>query len=313
MFQLYKKRGFSEFISDTFEFLKLEGKNYFKNYFIINGPLLLVLVVCIYFLTKVYMDVVFSSMVAINPNTNNILNDLMNNIPLFISLGLVSFVLIIIVSLINYSYPISYLKLVGTKSEITTQNIINLMKEKLGKTILFFLASLLVFVPIITIVMLLLVLLMMIIIGFPLMIIIGPALVSWMKLSYYDYITTENNYLKSVGNGFELLKSKFWPIVGSTMIMYIIFYIILSIFTLIPYFIGLGLMFVDTNANSDQTEAFSTLSILASAIMVISTISNYTLQNIVFVNQGIIFYSITDEKENISIKSDIDLIGSDSE
>lgn len=313
MFQLYKKRGFSEFISDTFEFLKLEGKNYFKNYFIINGPLLLVLVVCIYFLTKVYMDVVFSSMVAINPNTNNILNDLMNNIPLFISLGLVSFVLIIIVSLINYSYPISYLKLVGTKSEITTQNIINLMKEKLGKTILFFLASLLVFVPIITIVMLLLVLLMMIIIGFPLMIIIGPALVSWMKLSYYDYITTENDYLKSVGNGFELLKSKFWPIVGSTIIMYIIFYIILSIFTLIPYFIGLGLMFVDTNANSDQTEAFSTLSILASAIMVISTISNYTLQNIVFVNQGIIFYSITDEKENISIKSDIDLIGSDSE
>ncbi len=313
MFQLYKKRGFSEFISDTFEFLKLEGKNYFKNYFIINGPLLLVLVVCIYFLTKVYMDVVFSSMVAINPNTNNILNDLMNNIPLFISLGLVSFVLIIIVSLINYSYPISYLKLVGTKSEITTQNIINLMKEKLGKTILFFLASLLVFVPIITIVMLLLVLLMMIIIGFPLMIIIGPALVSWMKLSYYDYITTDNDYLKSVGNGFELLKSKFWPIVGSTMIMYIIFYIILSIFTLIPYFIGLGLMFVDTNANSDQTEAFSTLSILASAIMVISTISNYTLQNIVFVNQGIIFYSITDEKENISIKSDIDLIGSDSE
>lgn len=313
MFQLYKKRGFSEFISDTFEFLKLEGKNYFKNYFIINGPLLLVLVVCIYFLTKVYMDVVFSSMVAINPNTNNILNDLMNNIPLFISLGLVSFVLIIIVSLINYSYPISYLKLVGTKSEITTQNIFNLMKEKLGKTILFFLASLLVFVPIITIVMLLLVLLIMIIIGFPLMIIIGPALISWMKLSYYDYITTENDYLKSVGNGFELLKSKFWPIVGSTMIMYIIFYIILSIFTLIPYFIGLGLMFVDTNTNSNQTEAFSTLSILASAIMVISTISNYTLQNIVFVNQGIIFYSITDEKENISIKSDIDLIGSDSE
>lgn len=313
MFQLYKKRGFSEFIGDTFEFLKLEGKNYFKNYFIINGPLLLVLVVCIYFLTKVYMDVVFSSMVAINPNTDSLLNDLMNNIPLFVSLGLVSFVLIIIVSLINYSYPISYLKLVGTKSEITTQNIINLMKEKLGKTILFFLASLLVFVPIITIVMLLLVLLMMIIIGFPLMIIIGPALVSWMKLSYYDYITTENDYLKSVGNGFELLKSKFWPIVGSTMIMYIIFYIILSIFTLIPYFIGLGLMFVDTNANSDQTEAFSTLSILASAIMVISTISNYTLQNIVFVNQGIIFYSITDEKENISIKSDIDLIGSDSE
>ncbi|NHN27582.1 hypothetical protein FIA58_018025 [Flavobacterium jejuense] len=313
MFQLYKKRGFSEFVGDTFEFLKLEGKNYFKNYFIINGPLLLILVVCIYFLMKVYMDAVFSTMATQNPNPNNILNNLMNNIPLFLSLGFVAFVLIILVSLINYSFPVSYLKLIGEKSEITTQSIFNLMKEKLGRTILFFLASLLVFLPIITIVMILLVLLMIIAIGFPLLIIIGPALISWLKLSYYDYITTENNYLKSVGNGFDLLKVKFWPIVGSTIIMYIIFYFVSSIFTMVPYFIGLATIFTDIQTNPDKTEAFSTISILASVVMVLSILSNYTLQNLIFLNQGIIFYSITDEKENISIKSDIDLIGSDSE
>ena len=100
------------------------------------------------------------------------------------------------------------------------------MKLKLGKTILFFLASLLVFVPIFFVVMILLVLLMMIIIGFPLLIIIGPALISWIKLSYYDYITTENDYLKSVGNGFELIKTKFWPVVGSTIVMFFIFYLV---------------------------------------------------------------------------------------
>ena len=52
MFQLYKKRDFSELVGDTFGFFKLEGKNYFKNYFIINGSLLLLLVVIIYFFTK---------------------------------------------------------------------------------------------------------------------------------------------------------------------------------------------------------------------------------------------------------------------
>lgn len=313
MFQLYKKRGFSEFVGDTFSFIKLEGKNYFKNYFIINGPLLLILVVCVYFLTKVYMDAIFSSINGNNSNPNNILNELMNNMPLFIGLGILSFVLILIISLINFLFPVCYLKLVGAKKDTSTQSLFDEMKLKLGKTILFFLASLLVFVPIFFVVMILLVLLMMIIIGIPLLIIIGPALISWIKLSYYDYITTENDYLKSVGNGFELIKTKFWPVVGSTIVMFFIFYLVSTIFTMIPYFISLGTLFADIETNVNKTDAFSTVSILFSLIMVLSIIFNYTLQNLVFINQGIIFYSITDEIENISIKSDIDLIGTDSE
>ena len=313
MFQLYKKRGFSEFVGDTFGFLKLEGKNYFKNYFIINGPLLLVLVVCIYFLTKVYMDAIFSSLSNNNTNPNNLFNDLMNNMPLFIILGLLSFVLVLVISLINYLFPVCYLKLVGKKSDITTQSIFNEMKEKLGKSILFFLASLLVFVPIFIIVMILLVLLMMIIIGFPLILIIGPALVSWINLSFYDYMTTDNDYLKSVGNGFELIKTKFWSVVGSTFVMFFIYYIISMIVTMIPYLFSMGSIFSDIQTNVDKADAYSTASILFSIIMVLSVLFNYTLQNLILINQGIIFYSITDEIENISIKSDIDLIGSESE
>lgn len=313
MFQLYKKRGFSEFISDTFAFLKLEGKNYFKNYFIINGPLLLILVVCIYFAMKVYMDALFSSVNSQNFGENQLLNDLMNNIPIFIFLGIISFFAILFISFVSYSFPISYLKLVSTKSDITTQSIFQTMKVKLGKTILFFLASILVFLPIIAITVTLLILLSIIIIGIPLLIILIPALFSWIKLSYYDYISTENDYLKSVGNGFELLKSKFWPIVGSTMIMYLIYYIIYSAITMVPYLIGIFGIFTNVNPQVNQEETFSTMSILVSAVLVIATICNYTLQNLIFINQGIIYYSLTDEKENISIKSDIDLIGSDSE
>ncbi|VXB67880.1 conserved membrane hypothetical protein [Flavobacterium sp. 9AF] len=313
MFQLYQKRNFSEFISDTFAFLKEEGKNYFKNYFIINGPLLLILSVCVYLLTKVYMEAVFSSMINDNINSNGLLNDLMNNIPLFITLGLLSFLLIIIISMINYSFPISYLKLVGTKSEITTQTIFDLMKEKIGKTIVFFFASLVIFMPILVIACILLVLLCFIIIGFPLFFIVIPAFFSWVKLSYYDYISSEYSYMKSVGNGFDLLRSKFWPIVGSTIVMYIIYYIISSAITMIPYLFGILSFFTDLDSKPNQAETLSMMSILVTMVMVISIISSYTLQNLIFINQGIIFYSVTDEKENISIKSDIDLIGSESE
>ena len=60
MFQLYKKRDFSALVGDTFGFFKLEGKNYFKNYFTINGGLLLLLVVIIYFFSNIFIKGAFA-------------------------------------------------------------------------------------------------------------------------------------------------------------------------------------------------------------------------------------------------------------
>jgi hypothetical protein len=52
VFQLYKKRDFSAYIGDTMQFLKQQGKDYFRNYLVINGALLLVVCVIYYFLFK---------------------------------------------------------------------------------------------------------------------------------------------------------------------------------------------------------------------------------------------------------------------
>ena len=45
--------------------------------------------------------------------------------------------------------------------------------------------------------------------------------------------------------------------------------------------------------------------------MIISIIFNYTLQNIILINQGIIYYSLKEEQENISVINSIELIGTD--
>lgn len=39
MMQFYKKRDFGALISDTFTFFKENGKNYFKNYILLNGQI----------------------------------------------------------------------------------------------------------------------------------------------------------------------------------------------------------------------------------------------------------------------------------
>lgn len=317
MFQLYKKRDFSELVGDTFNFFKVHGKNYFKNYFIINGGFLLVLVVLLYFFMKIFFEGIFAS-INNNPSGENLmLNNLTSNIPALISGGILMLLLIFVISMINYSFPIGYLKLIETKTEVSTKNLVSYIKSHIGKSIIFFLASLVTFLPIFLIVFALLIALMFIIIGFPLMLIVLPALTSWISLSYYDYISTDNDFLASFSEGFDLLKEKFWPIIGSTVVMYIIVQIVVTIAYAIPYVIGIASVFTNpeaTQGNSPQAlEALSFMMIMMTIAMIVSILFNYTLQNLILINQGIIYYSSKEELENNEIKSNIDLIGTDSE
>ncbi|WP_445712240.1 hypothetical protein [Flavobacterium sp.] len=311
MFQLYKKRGFSEFVGDTFDFLKIEGKSYFKNYFIINGIVLLLLVATLYFFTSIFFEGMFSN--ANRNNSDGMALFLNSNLGIFIGLGIFLFLIVMLACLINYTYPIAYLKLVAEKKTITTESIIAIMKEKAGRTIIFFLASLVVMIPLIFILMGIMFLLTIIIIGIPLLLIVGPALMSWMILCYYDYITTENGYFQSLGNGFNLLKMKFWPIIGSTVIMYIIVQMIVGIFSFVPYIITIAGFMASIDTESQSAEPYSAIMIAMNILMIVYTISSFTLQNLIFVNQGVIYYSVKDEEENYSIKSDIDLIGQNEE
>lgn len=316
MFQLYSKRSFGQLVGDTLTFFKENGSNYFKNYFIINGGFLLALVVIIYFLIKIFLEGAFSNFGATNGN-ENFLNHIYSNLGLFIGLGLFLVLLIVLISIINYLFPVAYLKLIETKTEITTENIIKQLKTKVGKVVVFFLASLFVFIPIMLFVFFIMFLLMMVIIGIPLIFIVIPAVMSWITLSFYDYVSTDNGYFQSLGNGYRMLKSKFWPIVGSTAIMYIIVQVVVGVISMIPYTIGVASIFTNPEAMNNKVngvpEGLSFMMLMVSLLMIVSIILNYTLQNLILINQGIIYYSIKEESENVSIINDIDLIGSDSE
>ncbi len=317
MFQLYKKRNFNELVADTFTFFKLHSKNYFKNYFIINGGFLLVLVVLLYFFLKIFYEGLFAGINNNRMEENAIVTNLTSNFPLLISIGILMFLLIIMISIINYSYPIGYLKLIETKSELSTKNLIDFIKSKIGKSIVFFLTSLVTFVPIFFIVFGLLVALMFIFIGFPLLLIVIPALISWLSLSYFDYIATDHPFLTSMSNGFNLMKEKFWAVIGSTVIMFVIVQVVVGIVYMIPYIIGMISAFTNPEmmqgSNEPNAEALSFVMIMMTIAMTLSILFNYTLQNLILINQGIIYYSSKEEVENNTIKNDIDLIGSDSE
>lgn len=315
MFQLFKKRNFSELIGDTFTFFKMHGKHYFRNYFIINGGFLLVLLVLVYFIMSVFFEGLFSNLNGglVGNANNNFDYYLSNNLELAITLGILTVVTAIFLSILSYTYPVAYMKLLEKKTNFPTSEIIAVIKSKIGKIVIFFIASLFVLVPLMLVVMALSFALVFILIGIPLLFIIIPALMCWFSLSFYDYISTNKGYFEALGNGFSLLKQKFWPSVGSTAIMYLIMQIVVGFVSMIPYLIGVFSMFTSFENQTYQPEQLSFLMIMMGVTMVLSLLLNFIFQNFILVNQGIIYYSIREENENNTPKNEIDLIGTYSE
>lgn len=316
MFVLFKKRGFSEYISDTITFFKTFGKHYFKNYFIINGGFLLILMVLIYFIFKVYWEVIFSSLE--NPNANYLESYFADNAALFIGSLLLFVTLAVILSLLNFAFPVLYLQLIekNNGNNFTTSDLIMSLKENFGRLLIFFLGFAFIIIPAMMVVFVLTFLMIFILIGIPLLFIIGPAFLAWMTLSFHDYLIQKTGFFESLKNGFNLVKQQFWVIVGTTFIMALLIQIIQGILSIIPYFIGIIFIFTTENSSgfdNPNMENLSVMGILMAVVMVLSIVLSYFFNNFLIINQGLIYYSLREENENNTPKSQIDLIGSESE
>jgi hypothetical protein len=167
------------------------------------------------------------------------------------------------------------------------------------------------------VVFVLLILMVFIVIGIPLFFIVGPAFLAWIMLSFHDYLIQKTGFFESLKNGFGLVKQQFWTIIGTTFIMAALVQIIQGIITLVPYFIGIFLVYTNgnpsTTTTASQTEYLSTMGVLMTVVMALSIVLSYFFNNFILVNQGIIYYSLREENENNTPKSQIDLIGTKSE
>ena len=316
MFELLKKRGLSEYISDTFTFFKIFGKHFFKNYIIINGGFLLILCVLMYFLFKVYFEVLFS--VSGAPSGSYFLEYFNNNFGIFIGSIILFGVLIIILSLLNIAYPILYLQLIEEKggNNFTASDVIVLLKQNTGRLLKFFIGSVFILFPIMIISFVILLLLCFILIGIPLIMIAMPAFITWGHLSLYTCLIEKKGFFESIKKGFSLLKQEFWAITGTTFIMLMLIQIVQGFITMIPYMIGMILFFTSANAsqfNVSQPDGLSTLGIFITVVFLFAIILSYLFNNLIIVNQGIIYYSLREENENLTSVSQIDLIGTDNE
>lgn len=313
MIALFKKRKFNDYLNDTFDFFKKEGKLFLGTYFTIMSAPLLILAVCIYFISKIYFEVIFSE-IANNANSAyNFSDEFLSEYLLVIIFGGIAFIILtLILTLLNLAFPIIYLNEYEKNKgvNLSAKNIINGLKAKAGRLFLFFSLSLFVIAPILMIVFAILIALCFIIIGIPLLMIAIPLLFNLMSLTLYHYLNNEDGFFSSISKAFGYVFNQFWPIIGSTMIVYMIIQVTMTIISMVPYVIAMIIIFTSADTtNSSDTEVFSSLGIVMTIVFVFTTILNYIFNNLLMINQGMIYYSRREHVENKSSFYEIDSIG----
>lgn len=312
MFQLFKKRTFSSYINDTFDFFKVEGKNYIKNYFLINGGFLVLMMICFYFVFQFYFDIIKQQ--AYGFDSNYFINYMGENPFLIFFFALLLFLLSTVFSAISYSYPTLYLKNMEKHpgKTITTEMIIADLKQNFGRILLYLLGLFFIIFPLSMIAFGFSILLVFIIIGIPILFLLFPSILSVIMLSYNDYLIKETSFFKSYGVAIKMLKKNFWPIVGSTFIMYLILQIITTVFTAIPQMMMMFQLFTSLETKVDYTQS-AEYSILYMITIIISMVVGFVLNNLILINQGLIYYSEREVMENNQSRFDIEQLGQNNE
>lgn len=296
MFELYKKRQLGDYIVDSFTFFKNFGKHFFKIFFAINVGMLLVVGVLMY----LFLQTNFKALV--DHNLENIASDELLNYfgssPLLAGFTIFFLVIIVLLSLFNSSYPILYLKLIAEKStnNFTTQDILVAFRKSLWKIFKFGLGTVFILFPFVFIIIVILFFLCFVLIGIPLLIIAIPTLFTWINLSFYTYLSEDKGFFESLHHAYLLVREDFWTTIGASFIIMIMIQMVQASITMFFYFVGIFavIFFAIANPDFDKMPFHGSpvfLILISIAFVVILALSNI-FNNILVINQGIIYYSL---------------------
>lgn len=299
-FQLYQKRDFSAFMNDTMQFFKLFWKNYFRNYVVINGSLILLMCV-LYFL--VFKDL-FKDMYTPKVDGSWLTN--MNHPVLFWGGMLLFFIVTIVLSVFTTAFPMIYLKILKTKGEevITSSEILDGIKSYALRLILFGFISFFIMIPLGLVVFAIGAALSIILIGIPLLLLALPTFMVWIMQALYVYIEEDESYFTALRKGWKITFEKYWHVVGSTIIMAIFVMIVSSIFSMVPAIMMMSKM-ITSGGHAEPMIMTPTMLVFS----VIGMIFTYIAYNVLYIQQGLVYYSSQENDVNYQAFSEIENIG----
>ncbi|WP_294292278.1 DUF4013 domain-containing protein [uncultured Chryseobacterium sp.] len=316
--QFYKKRDFGTFISDSFTFFKLYGKNYFKNFILLNGLLLILMVIVIVLGFREFFGVLFGS--NLSGQSYFLEQYFSDNLGMFVMLGIFLFILSTALMTINLLFPVFYMKRIADgKTNIKADDILSDFKNHIRKVLILYFGLTFLVMPGATVLFGITYILVFLIIGLALMLFLLPNLFNTVTFLCYDYFNGNRSFFDSLSyairsqfsypNGRE--SSPYWKYWGSTLIMGLLFYIVSSIFTAVPMIMYIAkLSTTAPDENFEQNPLGGSFGILFFFIYGVSSLVSTLLMNVLYVNSGLMYYdSRTDLHQKMEL-AEIETIGS---
>ncbi|WP_294321768.1 DUF4013 domain-containing protein [uncultured Chryseobacterium sp.] len=316
--QFYKKRDFGTFISDSFTFFKLYGKNYFKNFILLNGLLLILMIIVIVLGFREFFGVLFGS--NLSGQSYFLEQYFSDNLGMFVMLGIFLFILSTALMTINLLFPVFYMKRIAEdKTNIKADDILSDFKNHIRKVLILYFGLTFLVMPGATVLFGITYILVFLIIGLALMLFLLPNLFNTVTFLCYDYFNGNRSFFDSLSyairsqfsypNGRE--SSPYWKYWGSTLIMGLLFYIVSSIFTAVPMIMYIAkLSTTAPDENFEQNPLGGSFGILFFFIYGVSSLVSTLLMNVLYVNSGLMYYdSRTDLHQKMEL-AEIETIGS---
>lgn len=313
MLQLYKSRDFSLFFKDTFAFLKTHGAHFFKNFLLVNGLFLAVLIAMSYILYGYIAEMEALGLLD-ERNIEQLLAYIDANSSVIFTYGIFYFLITIFVGTLNYAYIPLYFTLYEKHKgpNFTSKEISSELFANIGKLIKFILATILISIPLLIAASIVMGIMAITIIGIPFILFVGALISLFYHSALMEYIKHDDkSVFDCYGYSLQLCLEKFFPAIGAVGI----FMLLIFIFQFTIGFIQAGILyFLGISITDDPTylgdlDKTSIIFIVAFILQITIYLINLVTSAVLQVHQAIVYYGLKEDRENIHTQDTIDTIG----
>ncbi len=298
--ELKQIRDLGEIISTYFDFFKQNLKSFTNIFISYNGIFILLLLGCSYLMVTGFIGAFGSeSGFEGTPDIDS---------SFLIGIGAILFFFVFIgTATLNYSLASAYIikydqnkKVIENKKEVW-----DLVKSNFGNIIVFIILLVLIYIVffIVSIILAIIPLL-----GTLVQYVIQFWITSWIGVSFMVMLYENKSPTDALGEGWDLVKSNFWKCVGVNFILGLLVGILLLLLLMIPgVLVGFYSYHVVENGTVIAESAVSKI-IYTLALSIFLIVMAYSQSLSQFIN-GILYFSLHEQKYNINTREKIDQIG----
>lgn len=298
--ELKQRRDVGEIVSTYFDFFKQNVKSFTNVFISYNGVFIFLLLGASYLLVTGFIGV-FNTQSGFD-------NSSKDESALYIGFGLILFFgVFLVIAALNYSLASAYIIQYDKKQQVIENRteVWSIVKSNSSSIIVFILLLVVIYI-VYSIVNLIVSIIP--ILGFFASLLMSFGISSWLGVSFMSMFYEKKSPTEALGEGWDLVKSNFWKCVGTNFILGMLIGILLLLLLMIPGVIVIVYTWHVVDSGFNVGDSIVAKIIYTFGLCILLIVSAYSQSLSQFIN-GILYFSLHEEKYNIHTREKINQIG----